>query len=58
MTGVSSGGGYWCNVENWRKIEEELDPITTETNKIIDNIIKQEEAKRKRLEREAKEAGI
>ena len=58
LTGVSSGGGYWCNVENWRKIEEELDPITTETNKIIDNIIKQEEAKRKRLEREAKEAGI
>jgi len=51
---TTGGGGYWCNVEDWKKIEEELDPITQETNKIIDKIVKQEEADAKAAKREEK----
>lgn len=45
-------GGYWCDVKDWKKIEEELDPITQETNKIIDEIVKQEKSEEKKTEKE------
>ena len=52
---VGKGNGYWCDVKDWKKIHEELDPITRETNKIIDDIVKQEELDRKAAEKEGKD---